>query len=37
MIKDHRTDMQTGDIHSVMDGDIDIFIEAYLRWIKQKH
>ncbi len=37
MIKDHRTNVQTGDIQSVMDGDIDIFVEAYLRWIKQKH
>jgi len=36
MIKDHRTNVQTGDIQSVMDGDIDIFIEAYLRWIKQR-
>ena len=37
MIKDHRTTVQTGDIQSVMDGDIDIFIEAYLKWKKQTH
>ncbi len=37
MIKDHRTNVQIGDIQSVMDGDIDIFIEAYLKWKKQTH
>jgi len=37
MIKDHRTNAQTGDIQSVMDGNIDQFIESYLRWKKQTH
>jgi len=32
MVKDHRTDEQTGNIQAVMDGDIDRFIEAYLTW-----
>ncbi len=32
MVKDHRTGVQTGNITAVMDGDIDGFIEAYLRW-----
>lgn len=32
MVKDHRTNIQTGNISAVMDGDIDEFIEAYLRW-----
>lgn len=31
MVKDHRTNMETGNVDAVMDGDIDSFIEAYLR------
>ena len=31
MIKDHRTDAETGNIQKVMDGEIDIFINAYLK------
>ena len=30
LIKDHRTDMQTSNINSFMDGDIDLFIKEYL-------
>ena len=30
MIKDHRTDIQTSNISSVLDGDIDFFIKQYL-------
>jgi peptide chain release factor 2 len=30
MVKDHRTNVETSNIQAVMDGDIDIFIEAFL-------
>ena len=32
MVKDHRTNAETGNVGSVMDGAIDMFIEAYLVW-----
>ena len=32
MVKDHRTGAETGNIASVMDGNIDHFINAYLKW-----
>jgi len=31
MVKDHRTDYETGDVSGVMDGGLDEFIEAYLK------
>lgn len=31
MVKDHRTDTEVGDTSKVMDGDIDIFINEYLK------
>ncbi len=31
MVKDHRTNMETGNTQAVMDGDLGIFIDAYLR------
>ncbi len=33
MVKDHRTNAETGNVQAVMDGDIDMFITAYLKWI----
>ena len=33
MVKDHRTNAETGNVDSVMDGNIDLFINAYLKWI----
>jgi peptide chain release factor 2 len=32
LVKDHRTGVEIGDIQSVMDGGIDLFLEAYLRY-----
>jgi peptide chain release factor 2 len=32
LVKDHRTDVQTSNVGAVMDGEIDAFIEGYLRW-----
>lgn len=31
MVKDHRTNTEVGNTQSVMDGDLDIFVNAYLR------
>ncbi|MBQ0139067.1 MAG: peptide chain release factor 2 [Kurthia sp.] len=31
MVKDHRTNAETGNVGAVMDGDLDQFINAYLR------
>ncbi len=32
LIKDHRTSAETGNVDRVLDGDLDMFIEAYLKW-----
>jgi peptide chain release factor 2 len=34
MVKDHRTNVEVGDLERVMNGDIDVFIDAYLRMKK---
>jgi len=31
MAKDHRTGVEKGNVHAVMDGDLDEFIQAYLK------
>jgi len=31
MVNDHRTELKVGDVHAVMDGDLDEFIETYLK------
>jgi peptide chain release factor 2 len=32
-VKDHRTDHETGNTVAVLDGDLDGFMDAYLRWL----
>ena len=31
-VKDERTEVETGNVQAVLDGDLDAFMEAYLRW-----
>ncbi|MHB8670906.1 MAG: peptide chain release factor 2 [Acidimicrobiales bacterium] len=35
MVKDLRTEVETGNVDAVLDGDLDRFMEAYLRWRRQ--
>jgi len=38
LVKDHRTDAETSNGQAVMDGDIDMFVEAYLKQtVKEKN
>jgi peptide chain release factor 2 len=32
MVKDHRTQVETGNVTAVMDGDLEMFTESFLRW-----
>ncbi len=32
LVKDHRTEAETGNIQAVMDGQLDLFIQAFLQW-----
>lgn len=32
MVKDHRTGVETSDTEAVLNGDLDKFVEGYLRW-----
>ena len=32
MVKDHRTNAETGNVSAVLDGGIDLFINEYLKW-----
>lgn len=36
LVKDHRTNTEIGNVKAVMDGDVDTFINSYLRFLKQK-
>ena len=33
LVKDHRPDVETGNVDAVLDGGLDIFINGYLKWI----
>lgn len=35
MVKDHRTNYEVGSVQSVMDGELDVFMDAYLQWKSQ--
>lgn len=37
MVKDHRTNEETGNINAVLDGAVDSFMNAYLKWISLKN
>ncbi len=36
MVKDHRTEAETGNVQKVMDGELDMFIEAFLKMKPEK-
>jgi peptide chain release factor 2 len=36
LVKDHRTNLEVGDTERVMNGDIDMFIDAYLNWLQNQ-
>lgn len=36
MVKDHRTNAETGNVQAVMDGDLDMFVQAYLESLSKK-
>ena len=33
LVKDHRTDVESGNVGAIMDGSIDVFINGYLKWL----
>ncbi|MBU1113311.1 MAG: peptide chain release factor 2, partial [Candidatus Omnitrophica bacterium] len=35
LVKDHRTDLEVGDAKSVLEGKIDNFLYAYLRFMSE--
>jgi peptide chain release factor 2 len=37
LVKDERTRYETGNVHAVLDGELDPSIEAYLQWHRQRN
>ncbi len=37
MVKDHRTEVESGNTDAVLDGSLDMFINGYLKWINKKN
>ncbi|MGA8297796.1 MAG: peptide chain release factor 2 [Acidimicrobiales bacterium] len=37
LVKDLRTEYETGNVDAVLDGDLDEFMYAYLRWLRANH
>ena len=37
LVKDHRTGYEVGNVQNVMDGDLNGFIDSYLKWIKSNN
>jgi len=37
MVKDHRTDFETGNTQAILNGELDRFIEAGIRWRRSPH
>jgi len=35
LVKDHRTNYETSNVDAILDGDLEMFMEAYLRWLKK--
>lgn len=36
LVKDHRTDFESSQAEKVLEGDLDDFIDAYLRWVVEE-
>ncbi len=36
MVKDHRTEVESGNVDAVLDGSLDIFMNGYLKWLSVK-
>ena len=36
LVKDHRSNVENGNVNAVMDGDLDSFIYGYLKWMCNK-